>query len=97
MVERRNAGRGSQVLPCPGDRAASRIQVVSLAAGTAAQLVTLPLEYADAYRVQVAEAIPLGLRAAVARHLIEFHLSECCTRSCAQARCWLPVQQPVSA
>ena len=85
------------MLPCPGDRAASRIQVVPLDAGTAAQLVTLPMEYADAYRVQVAEAIPLGLRAAVARHLIEYHSSECCTRTCAMARCWLPVKQPVSA
>lgn len=63
-----------------------RIAAASLDWGTAAQIVRL----LDEFEVQVSDAIPPGLHAAVARHVLEIHLGECYVRSCRQAREWLP-------
>ena len=60
--------------------------VVSLSEDTVAQTVW----FREDYQIQISDAIPVGLRAAVARHMVEHHVQECCTRSCAMARTWMP-------
>lgn len=60
--------------------------VEALSHGTAAQIVWL---LGDECQIQIAEWVPLGLRAAVMRHVVEKHTQECCTRSCSEARAWV--------
>lgn len=64
---------------------AERTAVVSLSPCTAAQIVWLLSEH----QIQLASWMPRGLRAAASRHLVQAHVQECCTRSCAQARIWV--------
>jgi hypothetical protein len=66
-----------------------------LDSSTAAQYVGLGLD--DTYRIQVNAAIPVGLRAAVARHLVEAHREDCTTVYCETARAWLGEACPATA
>lgn len=85
-------GKRVRTIARPGPEQTERIRVAVLDGGTAAQIVSLPPEYGNYYRISVNEAVPIGLRAAVVRHLIETHKVECCTRDCEVARAWLPPQ-----
>lgn len=78
---------GAPVLRTPRTHPSAEFTAVeSLSPCTAAQIVWL---LKDEYQIQIAEWVPLGLRAAVARHLPEAHIQECCARSCSQARMWV--------
>ena len=61
-----------------------RIVAVPLSVDTVAQIVRL----LDEHLIQVADTLPCGLYAAIARHTVERHAYECTTRNCAQARIW---------
>lgn len=64
---------------------AERIAVAPLDEGTMAQIVW----FLGESQIQLSEAIPIGLRAAVAQHFYAHHAHECCTRACPQARAWM--------
>lgn len=65
------------------------VAVVPLAEDTIAQVVSL-LDGDETTVIQVSDAVPAGLRAAVVRHVATArHQHECCYRGCEQARAWL--------
>ena len=64
---------------------AERIAIVPLDEGTVAQYV----RYHGVNLIQLSDAIPPGRRAAIARHVVDEHQHECCTRACPDARVWV--------
>jgi hypothetical protein len=77
-----------RIHPC-----AERTAVAPLSDDTPAQIIW----YRGDYQIRIASWLPLGVRAAVVRHLSEAHLYSCCTRYCDYARAWVAEARAVSS
>lgn len=72
---------------------AARVSVVTLDRETVAQIVW----FLGDYQIQVNALLPVGVRAAVARHFVEQHFTECYPRHCSRARDWVTLMEvPIS-
>lgn len=90
-----DASRGHQFVMTPVVlhlRRDARIVAAPLSSDTVAQITWL----LHKCRVQINAAIPAGLHAAVAQHMLT-HEHECITRACPQARVWLSDLRPSPA
>lgn len=84
-----DAGRGSLRAPrvLREHLSVERIAVAYLGDDTVSQTVG----FLELGLIQIADTIPCGMHAAVARHMAVSHMldEECCSYNCLQARAWL--------